>query len=515
MAKVTQMPDGSAIMARIKAGQMPSASPYGTRCIVEHDDRRDTLILRRSSDRKWLVVYRDGKELALNLPAMDPLVLPYVHMFSAHEGVELRRIAAGRTGAGGYAVVGTRRVNVAAAMTSPAPTDLIEDEDTDASDLDPTDPVVPTAHGTGATIMVTAPTTPKESKLATVPGVLFPDGKGKVKSAGTAGYVEVDGVVIPKDDLTTLDDAWTLRQQGESGGVLITGPSGTAKSHLVRAWANARGIPYLKVDGGSIRTVDDWVGGIRQDVATGNLAYRWSPFAQALRANEPLVINVDELTRSESSAALNGLLGLMDDSGTLSVPEGNAVLTLPTNVLVVATANIGPEFSGTLPLDGAVRQRFALSGGIRMDYPTPAIEARLLVSRYGIGRDVADTLVQFAGVQRKDRMDFNMYPSRAVVSTRLLLSMARNVGLVGTEVRQSVIRVCKTQFNEADDNALSVAIDAHFPKVVAPKPSASSEANIVVGRHWFHGSGASCEYVADGKYDMCLQPKAHGIHHGS
>jgi MoxR-like ATPase len=511
MAKVSPLPSGKDILDRMTDRSQDQVVPYGNRCRVEWDANRQAMFLRNTNGR-WLAVYRDGRPLDVNLSTLDPLVLPYVHMFGAHEGLELRRIASGRKGAGSYFRVGaangsTGRVPVAAAISG-ASSSVIEDDEVE------TPLTQPEAEKHAATITVTSETTPQESPLRDVPGIIFPSGKAKVKGAGT-GWVEVGGVLLPKDDLQTLDDAWTLSNQGESGGVLITGPAGTAKTHLVRAWADARGIAYLKVDGGSIRTVDDWSGGIRQDLATGHLAHKWAPFAQALRAGVPLCINVDELTRTESTAALNALLGLMDDSGTLSVPEANAVLTRPKGVLIVATANIGPEFSGTLPLDGAVRQRFALSGGIRMDYPTPAIEAGLLVSRYGVTRDVADTLVRFAAVQRKDRGDFNMYPSRAVVSTRLLLSMARNIGLLGRPVRDSVIRVCKTQFNEADDKALTVAIDAHFPVVTKTAPPSSAPATIAVGKHYFTGGVPTtpfCQYTPVGSAAPCGMVKTNPIH---
>jgi MoxR-like ATPase len=176
---------------------------------------------------------------------------------------------------------------------------------------------------------------------------------------------------------------------------------------------------------------------------------------------------------------------------------------MPKGILVVATANIGPEFVGTLPLDGAVRQRFPY--GIRMTTPSESVESNLLVRRTGIATEVAVALVRMANQQRQHRDDAQQYPSGAVISTRILLSIAKRIGVRNTEPRKAVISTLQAQFDPGDDAALSVIIDAHFPK--KPVPSAPlghtgpTAATIVTERHWYNGNTGPCTYhMSDGTF---------------
>jgi MoxR-like ATPase len=207
-------------------------------------------------------------------------------------------------------------------------------------------------------------------------------------------------------------------------------------------------------------------------------------------------------------------MGLLDETGTLLVPDANDVLTMPKGILVVATANIGPEFVGTLPLDGAVQQRFPY--GVRMTNPSESVESKLLSRRTGIADEVAVALVRMANQQRQHRDDAQQYPSGAIISTRILLSIAKRIAKRHTEPRKAVIATLRAQFGPGDDAALSVVIDAFFPKV-APKVTmpSSTDASIVAERHWFMGpTGSTCEKVlSDGA--LCSRVVTDPIHFGN
>jgi MoxR-like ATPase len=206
-------------------------------------------------------------------------------------------------------------------------------------------------------------------------------------------------------------------------------------------------------------------------------------------------------------------LGLLDRSGTLLVSEMNTVLSMPDGIMVVATANIGPEFVGTLPIDGAVRSRFTY--GVRTNYPPEEQEAKLLMARSGISNEVAVALVRMAAQQRIQRDDAEHFPSGNVISTRTLLGIGESI-FDGREARSAIWSVLKGQFDPGDDKALTVLVDTQFPKRPEPvAPVKPTPASITVGQHWFHGSGTGCEFVATGTYLECGMPKAHPIHFGS
>jgi MoxR-like ATPase len=439
------------------------------------------------------------------LDRLTPILTPYANRFLAGTGVVV--IKDWRSGA--YRVktrsAKNRRQRAAKmAVVTPAakPRPVTLPMPTPEPQAAP-QPVLPAADAAAVITM-----TP-DNVAKPIPGMVYPTGrKVSVKSAGP-GWTNMDGFVMRDEDVATLDRAWALRQQGRPAAVLITGPAGTAKTMMVQSFAAKLNVPYLKVDCAPIRTVDDWAGGLKQDPATKTWAHRWSPFAKALREGKPCVILLDELTRTETPAALNGVLGLLDETGTMLVPDANDVLRLPKGILIIATANIGPEFVGTLPLDGAVRQRFMQ--GIRMDYPTEALEAKLLCDRSGITRDVADMLVRMAVQQRKHRDDAQRFPSGSIISTRLLLGMADNIRH-GAPHRDAVWSVLKAQFDPADEPALTVLVDAQFPKN-APKVSPAEPATILTGRHYFQAAGGtvnSCGFVQSGQ--TCGLDPIHPIH---
>lgn len=374
---------------------------------------------------------------------------------------------------------------------------------------------------TGGPVITVAdsPASAATSALRGVPGVEFPK-RTKVKGAGTRGWTLMGRTVLPTSDYEALLGEWNVandRSDSDVAAVLITGPAGTAKTMAVKDFAGTLGVPYLKVDGGTIRTADDWSGAYRQDAQTKVWAHRWSSFAQVLKAGEPCIIHIDELTRAESPMALNALLGLLDETGTLGVPDANTVLTMPKGILIVASANIGPEFVGTLPIDGAVRQRFPL--GMQMNYPPAAVETKLLTDRYGLDEGIAQGLVRLAAMQRKDRDNAQMYPSGSIISTRILLYIAKRIAIGNRKPREVIASVLAGQFEPWEmQNTLSVVIDSQFPKSgVLPTAAAApgDDTTIIADRHYFVTGAfgtAACEYIFPGHGTACTKPETDPIH---
>lgn len=497
MANIAKLPDGFAVIRDLPEGKVPTA--YGPHCMVEHD-LADRATLYVATSGNVLAALRADGPLTVALGNLDPITVPYANRFLAGTGKVI--IKDWRTG--NYRLKsrrgGPKAAKVAKATPVAAPSQHTAPKVQEVSD----EP----KHATGAVITVSGDV----ERQSSIPGMLYLP-KVTLKGAGR-GNTDVGGIVLPTEDFESLEDAWHLAQAGKPAAVLLTGPAGTAKTMLVRAFAAYLGVGYLKIDAGAVRTADDWAGAFRQDPNTKTWAHRWSPLAMALREGKPCIIHVDELTRTETPAALNAFMGLLDETGTLLVPDANAVLTMPKGILVVATANIGPEFVGTLPLDGAVRQRFPY--GVRMTNPSEAVESKLLSRRTGISDEVAVALVRMANQQRQHRDDAQQYPSGAIISTRILLSIAERIAKRNTEPRKAVISTLRAQFDPGDDAALSVVIDAFFPKKAVPvAPADASGATIVTERHWFMGpTGSTCEKVlTDGA--QCSRVLGDPIHFGN
>jgi nitric oxide reductase NorQ protein len=486
----------------------PASGPFGPHCRVRNDGPNGVTQLTRKDGAALATIHNATKRVTfVALSIADPVTVPYINAFLRGSGRSV--IKNWRNGE--YRIKAEKRatsgaVNQVRIMHEPKPETPVVSEPKVSEDLEQV--AFAAQQAAGAVITVSG-----GGKDYGVPGLtVLP--KVTLKGAGR-GYSDLGGIIIPNDTLSVFTDAWKLRQQGDPAAIMLTGPAGTAKTQVVRAFAAYMQVPYIKVDAGAIRTADDWSGAFRQDPATKTWAHKWSPFAASLRLGIPLIAHVDELTRTESPAALNAFMGLLDETGTLLVPDANTVLTMPNGVLVVATANIGPEFVGTLPLDGAVRQRFPY--GYRMMYPTEAAEAKVLVNRTGINLDIAERLVRMAVQQRIHRDDAQQYPSGAVISTRVLLSIAKRIGL-GTDPRAAVMSTLNAQFDPGDDAALSVVVDSQFPKGYKPQdPGEAKEATITTERHWFAGGpniNGVCTYrMSDGT--TCGHDSASLVHYGN
>lgn len=495
---------------------------YGDHCRFEIDKPAGTVALIDDATGKTLAA-ASGAESVVSLGDVSTQTIPYVNAFITDHGKRVEKYWRTKE----YRLVGDGPVGVTRTLSFVSPIEIEAEAETEAE----------------------AEAAPEPEPLSVVPVVETSDIPGlerptkvKVKSAGK-GWSAVGDIVVPDADLATLRDAWQLRQAGVPASVLITGPAGTAKTALVRAFAASIGAPFLKVDGGAIRTADDWAGAFRQDPNTKTWAHRWSPFARVLQQAEPAIVLIDEFNRTESPQAANALMGLLDWTGRLLVPDANATLHLPAGVLVVATANIGPEFVGTLPLDGAVRQRFPY--GIRLGYPDVKREAKLLVDMTGIDAEIADRLVMLADSQRMNREDPQQYPSGSVISTRVLLDIARRIQTCATPPRQAVEATLRGQFDPGDEVALSVLVDAQFPapieeeeiseeEALAPLPAetpdplgvaaaaGSPSPLITTGKHYFvnryrsGGISTRCQYEFKGAggtvVSICSAPASDDIH---
>jgi len=306
-------------------------------------------------------------------------------------------------------------------------------------------------------------TQPFSTATIVVPGEKTHSG-GKAPSIRnvTKTYSAVGDVLLPTKDVETLNRAFDLRAAGRPGGVIITGPAGTAKTRLAREFAFSKGIPFLKVDASSIQTANDWYGQFVPDVnGTNGWTWVWTDFALALLRGTPCLILVDELNRAENERALNGLMGLIDFTATFNPVGAPQAMHLPPGILIVATLNEGVEYVGTVEVDAAVRDRFSL-GGVRMDYSNEIIEARILRQQVpGLDAEVAKRLVRVAAGQRAKRDDDTLYPSHNVISTRVLIAIADHI-TVGAHPVDAIWSVLKSKFIKEDEDALNVLIEAQF-----------------------------------------------------
>jgi len=452
MANIPALPTGHAVLVRGKAvkGQPLDYGPGGCRITVSDTD------VTLSDEQGMLAITRALGAYSVTIRRVNPGNIGYVNRFIADWGKVERNwrtkqyvVKSGITEALAEAVEATTELPTPVQPVAPV---VIE-------------PVAPTApvEVTAPVVVSTAPVVVVDAPRQDLPSLIPSASKVlKVKRKVIAGQdmVVLDTVHIPARFYDRMERTWNRRQRGERGAVVVTGPSGTAKTLMVRRFAEAMGVPLIIQSGGKVRTADDWFGGLKQDRVTGRFDFQYNPFGAALKLGTRCVVLLDEANRAETPQALNAVLSLLDDTRTVWSPDAGEYFTLPDGMLVVMTANVGAEYVGTQPMDAAVTQRFGT--GIRLSYPTPTVEEEVLVAVTGIDKATAKTLVAMGNHQRPLKDDLMRFPSGTGISPRMLVDIANDI-VDGAPQRDAVESTFEAQFGVEDAEALGIIVDTYFP----------------------------------------------------
>ena len=224
--------------------------------------------------------------------------------------------------------------------------------------------------------------------------------------------------------------------------VLLTGPSGSGKSELAYIAAKALSVHLEAFNMGAMsepRT--SLIGNTHFDSEKGTW-FDQSRFAKTVQ-NETGVVLLDEITRSEPGA-FNLLLPLMDRQGYLPLDESEEgqVIQRGENVAFIATANVGMEYTGTMAMDKALKDRFAVT--IDMEFPPEENEVAILQGRCdGLKKSDAKRLVGVAVRQREMARDGEFIE---LISTRMLLETGEQVA-AGVDFRTACKFCIENQFS--------------------------------------------------------------------
>ena len=326
------------------------------------------------------------RNVALTL--LDPLVLPYVNAFIRPHG---RVEKYWRTGQ-------YRLVSKATITVTPAPSSTVAPTPVGATAQRATPTKV-------ASIKVTAPVAAPVTTTAPAPR----RGSKATSLVAPAGYVIVPGrsgdLVIPERTLQTWDAAVASRRAGEPAHPLAIGPAGTGKTESVLALAVRDGFEVAGiVQCGGIEGPGDLYGAtIPDDTA----AHGWRRYpsvlwtALAVARDNPdreYIVVLDEVNRMASTSAQNALLGAMDGTAHLQNPTTGEGIPVPSNLFIVATANIGMAYAGTVRLDGALASRFWTN--LVFGYLPEPVEQALFES-LGLSKPESKKLARLAAEIRK------------------------------------------------------------------------------------------------------------------
>jgi nitric oxide reductase NorQ protein len=217
----------------------------------------------------------------------------------------------------------------------------------------------------------------------------------------------------------------TAAQGGSIEQVRFVGPAGCGKTEAALQLAALAGFDAFIMDCSVVREPRDWFGS--RTVRGGAVVWQDSPFTHAIQRGRCVVI-LDEANRASLNVG-NSLLPLLDRRRASLIAERGSVVRVAPSTVFVATMNEGAQFTGTGPLDAALRDRFPRV--VEFTYLPAREEAALLVDRTGIDRDNADRLVELAAKTRATHGSTGLAQFGTALSTRQLIAAAADLKTAG------------------------------------------------------------------------------------
>jgi cobaltochelatase CobS len=269
----------------------------------------------------------------------------------------------------------------------------------------------------------------------------------KVPDGFIAGFVPK----IDPDYVVQKEEAAELVFGIQNGDrIMLSGPTGSGKSSLVKYVCAKMGRPFLRINMTGDITSDDVFGS--KIVEDGSIKWADGPFTEAVKHGAIVLSDEWELMPAEITM---GLQHLLEDDGYLylnSMPGTSAdkkIIPHEDFRFIVAgnTTGTGDDsgaFAGTQVQNTATIDRFSLV--IKLKYLTQAHEVAMMTGKSLIDKDMATKMYKVASLIRYSYMKQSV---GLTMSPRTLINWARKIEVFGLAKAFDKAYACK--LNDTDN----------------------------------------------------------------
>ena len=218
-------------------------------------------------------------------------------------------------------------------------------------------------------------------------------------------------------------DVINLVQQHSKIGIVnirLVGPAGCGKTSFATNYAARRKAPALIMDCANVREPRDWFGYRTFDPATKDIVWHESMFVRMVETPGAVII-LDELNRV-SPMVTNTLIPLLDHRKGTYLEEAGRSIRIAEGVTFWAAINEGNQFTGTITMDAAMKNRFSYV--VECNFLDAKTESHVLRSKTGLDVDSCRKLVEVANQVRTKAMMDSVDSFSEPISTRMLEAAA-------------------------------------------------------------------------------------------
>ncbi len=183
----------------------------------------------------------------------------------------------------------------------------------------------------------------------------------------------------------------------ENHNVLIIGPTGTGKTHIIRYIAQELELPMLEVSFTLGTDTTDLIG--RYELKAGKTEWVYGPLPQAMKYGTIFYADEINMARPDIVSRLHGCL---DDRRSIVVSEHEEeLITAHHRYRFIGAMNpVELGYAGTRPLSPALKRRFEEI--IYINYPKKETELRILKTRQKLkDENILEKLINVANQARR------------------------------------------------------------------------------------------------------------------